>query len=138
MVEGIYAGEGAGVGEEGPVGATGMAYYPDDQTTPGPTGPQSFTLGVQGPGWSTSPIPANIEKLELKSGDILIIHYPEALDHSALVDVLHSLKRVNERLKDRGINLTDIVLFKEGVKISVLSPKDEEEPPPSAYRRIEL
>ena len=129
-------------GQSGIVGPTGIAggllgvQYP--------IGPQAFhPFGhqYQGPPtgaiYSDATIPQNIEKLSLKTGDILIVYYPEQLEETAVRDIIMSLQRFNKRLKAKGIDLTDILLFKEGIKVSVFNPGDEQLRS-ADYRRIEL
>jgi ribosomal protein L1 len=102
--------------------------------------------GTFGPSIISGTVPSNItnilvsltmEKMSLKSGDILVVHYPEGMPMHDLHKILQQLQRINNRLKEKGIDLSDIVLFNEGVKLSVLSPNLPEEKP-SDYRRIEL
>jgi len=93
--------------------------------------------GFQGP-WAVDVAQAEVEKLELKTGDILLIYYPEYYTKVATQTLVQSFQRINQRLKDKGIELADICFFQNGVRISVLSSRNENGDKPEEFRRIEL
>ena len=76
-----------------------------------------------------------VEKLGLKSGDTLIVHLNSSfISDPQTSNIVKAFQRINQRLKDRGIDLVDIVIFKENVKLSVISQNEEKQ----EFRRIVL